>query len=888
MKKQRQTLYLIDGTALMYRAYFAFIKNPLINSRGENVSAAYGFTNTLMNLIRDHEPDYIAVVFDSGKPTFRHKMYEQYKATRQKMPDEMVGQIPRVKEAVDVLGFKQIELEGYEADDIIGTLALHGEKEGLDVYMVTGDKDFMQLVGDHIFMYIPMKNEIMGPQEVTERYGVPPDKIVDLLGLMGDASDNVPGVPKVGEKTARELLAMFGSLDNVLEHWEEISKPSIRLSVGQNRDKALLSRKLVTINIDVPLTTDIGEFKFQGISNEKAREFFREMEFERLLDTMKEKPQKQKRAVIIVTPNTIDEFFHDISRHTEIAIDTETTSLNVMEADVVGISIAVPDKVWYLPFGHSNGENLNRKTIFPRLKKIFENPDIARVCHNAKFDVVILRRHGIDIVPITFDTIIAAYVIEPGIRSYSLSKLADEHLNRSMQSITELIGKGKNQKSFAEVDIESAANYSGDDAEVTLLLKEKFAQRLEQENLIPLFTDIEMPLMEVLIDMEMRGVCLDIPFLNDMSKDLARMLADLERSIYDMAGEEFNINSPKQLGDILFTKLGLKTRRKTKTGYSTDIDTLSTLAYVHELPQLILNYRQVMKLKSTYADALPAIVNPQTGRVHTSFNQAVTATGRLSSSDPNLQNIPVRTEMGREIRKAFIAPKGYVLLSADYSQIELRIMAHISGDPVLCEAFSKGEDVHRTTASILFGVEPGKVTETQRRQAKTINFGVMYGMGAFALSEQLGISRDEARDFIDNYFGTHIGVKAYIERAVEETKKRGFVTTLMGRKRYVIDINSDNRNIAEFAKRIAINTPLQGSAADLIKVSMINLSQRLKKKKHDAHMILQVHDELLLEVKESEVDSVRGIVKETMESGMKLTVPLVVDIGVGGNWLEAH
>ncbi len=888
MPEKTKTLYLIDGTALVYRAFFAFINNPLINSKGEDTSAAFGFTNIILNLIRDFSPDYISVVFDTGKPTFRHEMYEEYKATRQKMPDELIDQVPRVKEAVDALGIHQIEINGYEADDIIGTLAVRGAEKGLEVLMVTGDKDFMQLIGPGISMYNPSKNETIKEENVLKRYGVPPENIIDLMGLMGDSSDNVPGVPRVGEKTAVQLLKQFGSLDSVIERCEEISKPSIRKSVDENRDLAILSRKLVTIKTDVPVESNLEDLRFSGISKETAREFFREMEFTRLLDSIKDEKVIQPNEVMLVTPSNVDSFFEVLSGCKDIAVDLETTSLYVMSAEIVGISIACGELLWYLPFGHKHGINLDPEKVFPELKAVLSNPEVSKTGHNAKYDAIILKRNGFEITPFAFDTMLAAYVLDPGSRGYALGKLADEHLNRQMQSITELIGKGKNQRSFAEVDIESAAKYSGDDADVTMRLKSVFAPRLEQEGLKKLFEDVEMPLMEVLMDMEMNGVCLDAPFLNEMSKELSVMIERYAGHIYDITGEEFNINSTKQLGEILFDKIGLKPVRKIKTGYSTDIDVLTKLAKIHELPQHVLEYRQLVKLKSTYVDALPPLVNSATGRIHTSYNQAVTSTGRLSSSNPNLQNIPIRTELGRNIRKAFIAPPGHVILSADYSQIELRIMAHMSGDSVLKDAFTKGEDVHAKTASILFAILPGLVSQDQRRQAKTINFGVMYGMGPFALSEQLGIRRDTAKQFIENYFETHKGVKAFIDMTVRDAEQNGFVTTLLGRKRYVPDINSSNRNVSEFAKRTAINTPIQGSAADLIKVSMIDLSRRLKKEGLKAKMILQVHDELVLEVPENELEKVIAAVKETMEGAMELSVPLVVDVGYGKNWFEAH
>jgi len=888
MNNPPKTLYLIDGTALIYRAFFAFIKNPLINSRGENISATFGFTNSLLSLISEHSPDYISVAFDTGKPTFRHEMYEHYKATRQKMPDDLIDQVPRVKEAVDALGINQMELDGYEADDVIGTLAVRGADKGFEVFMVSGDKDFMQLLCPGISMYVPMKNEIINAENVEERYGIPTEKIIDLMGLMGDSSDNVPGIPKVGKKTAVELLKQFGSLDNVIEHCEDISKPSIRKSVRENHEQAILSRKLVTIKTDIPVEIDFDNLRFHGINMDTARDFFREMEFTSLLKSIKNKEEIQPAEVIIVTASDIDDFFKELTNYNEIAVDLETTSLDVMQAEIVGISIAAGESVWYLPVAHKHGENLEPKILFTRLKSLLGDTAVSKIGHNAKYDGIILKRNGFEITPFTFDTMIAAYVLEPGSRGYALDKLADKHLNRQMQSITELIGKGKNQRSFAEVEIESAAKYSGDDVDVTLCLKSIFAPRLEKEGLIHLFTDVEMPLMEVLMEMEMKGVCIDMPFLKDMSGHLSNQMGQFEKEIYESAGEEFNINSPKQLAEILFKKIGLKPVRKSKTGYSTDIDVLTKLAKIHELPELVIEYRQFMKLKSTYVDALPNMVNPETGRIHTSFNQAVTSTGRLSSSGPNLQNIPIRTEFGRTIRKAFIAPPGHVILSADYSQIELRIMAHMSDDTVLKEAFMEGVDVHTKTASILFGQFPELVSSEQRRQAKTINFGVMYGMGAFTLSEQLGISRNEAKRFIDNYFKTHQGVKSFIEKIISEAEQNGYVTTMLGRKRYLPDIKSTNRNIAEFARRTAINTPIQGSAADLIKVSMVNLPRHLKEKGLKASMILQVHDELVLEVPENEIDTVITIVKETMEGALELSVPLVVDIGYGQNWLEAH
>jgi DNA polymerase I len=890
MNTHQKTLYLIDGTALAYRAFFAFIRNPLINSRGEDTSAAFGFSNTILALVREKQPDYLAIVFDAGGKTFRHELYPHYKATRQKMPEQMRTQIPRIHQAVDALGVKHMEVEGYEADDVIGTLAVKAEKEGFDVVMVTGDKDFMQLVGPHITMFVPMKNEIITPEVIHERFGIAPERIVDFLALMGDSSDNVPGIPKVGEKTARSLLAEFGSLDEIYAHCDRISKPALLVCVKENREIALLSRKLVTIKTDVPVDVDLESLKFKGFIADTAIPFFREMEFTSLIDGVKQpgKTEESKTAVKIIASADIDACFCELSQSGEIAIDLETTSELPMNAEIVAIAISSGDAVSYFPLRHEGYENLDSGIVFDHLKKLMSNTAVRKIAHDAKYNEIILRRHGFDAAQFNFDTLLAAYVLEPGIRGYDIGSLADIHLKHRLQSLGELTGKGKTKRSFAELDVGTAARYAADKTEMILELGRYFRKRIAEEGMDALYSGLEMPLMEVLVQMEMSGVRIDVDLLRKMSGELSCQMEKLSGRICGMAGEVFNINSPKQLGYILFEKLKLKPARKGKSGYSTDIEVMTKLAQGHDLPGLILEFRQLSKLKSTYVDALPLIINPRTGRIHTSFNQAVTSTGRLSSSDPNLQNIPIRTEIGRKIRQAFIADPGCYLLSADYSQIELRIMAHISGDPVLTEAFEKGEDIHTSTASLVFNILPGLVSPEQRRQAKIINFGVMYGMGAHSLSEQLGIGFAEARRYIDNYFATHTGVQAYIDRIVFEAETKGCVTTLLDRKRFLPDIHSSNHGVAEFAKRTAINTPIQGSAADLIKLSMINLSKRLASEGLKAYMILQVHDELVLEVPRDEIDTVQPLVKEVMENAMKLNVPLVVETGYGMHWLEAH
>lgn len=890
MPSPNKSLYLIDGSALMYRAYFAFIRNRLMNSRGEETSATFGFVNTIMKLAREHKPDYLVIVFDTGRPTFRHELYPEYKATRQKMPDEMRSQIPRIRESVYALGLPLLEADGFEADDVIGTLARRGAEEGFEVFMVTGDKDFMQLVGPGVSVFDPMKDIVYHPEEVKEKFGVPPERIVDYLALTGDASDNVPGVPKVGGKTALELLNQFGSLDTILERCGEIAKPSIRAGVSENCEKALLSRRLVTIDTHVPVDPDMETFRFRGFNAETAIAFFREMEFPRLIEGVRGQAEVKREEIVVttVTPENLEEALSTLSAAKEIALDIRTTSDEPMRAEITGIGFSADGQLLYFPFGHITDMNLDRESVSPRLSVILAAHGSSNAVHDAKFARIVLKEHGFDEIPFAFDSMLAAYVLDPGGKSYDIEVLADIHLHRHLQPVEEITGKGKNKVTVAEVDIDTAARFSGDRAKTVAELQRSFAPRIDDNGLRPLYTGLEMPLSGVLAEMEMSGVLLDIAILKEMSLDLSKSMDALEDRIAESAGERFNINSPKQLGYILFEKLKLKTARKGKTGYSTDIDVLTKLAANHDLPALVLEYRQLSKLKSTYVDALPELINPHTGRVHTSFNQAVTATGRLSSSNPNLQNIPIRTELGREIRRAFIAEPGYVILSADYSQIELRIMAHISKDPVLTEAFRNGADIHTATASHIFGIFPEMLTPEHRRRAKIINFGVMYGMGAHSLSEQLGITHAEAKRYIDNYFATHTGVRAYIDQTVREAEETGYVTTLMGRRRSVADIRSSNHNVAEFAKRTAINTPIQGSAADLIKKSMIDLARRLKQERLKSYMILQVHDELVLEAAENELDRVRALVKEVMENAMTLDVPLVVEIGCGKHWLEAH
>ena len=894
-------LFLIDGSALAYRSYFAFIRNPLINSKGENTSAPFGFARALLKLIEEEKPEYIAVVFDTGKPTFRHEKYEAYKATRQKMPDEMRSSIPRIHELVRAMNIAMMELEGFEADDVIGTLAQKAAQAGMETVIVSGDKDFMQLVSPKVRLINPRKGEDaveINEDGVRARFGVGPDRVTDVLGLMGDASDNVPGVPGVGEKTAIALIREYGDIEGVLAHAAEVRRKNVRENLIQHADQARLSKDLVIIRTDAPVELDPDELKFTGFDPEALSTLFKELEFGRLLSEITPSEAKRKAVYHTVTKETLDDLIVRIRAHRSCAVDLETTSVDAMRAEIVGISIALePYEAFYIPVGHRafsllkepDERNVPLSLTLKKLKPIIEDARIEKYGQNIKYDTTILCRAGIRPAGFVFDTMIASYVVDPSGRRHNLDALSLSYLNHKMIPISDLIGKGKKQISFAEVPIEQAAEYSGEDAEVVLRLKEKLEPELEGRGLKALFYELEMPLMEVLREMEMNGVVVDVPFLTRMSSELDEELKALVARIYEAAGEEFNVNSTRQLAHILFDKLKLPPKKKTKTGYSTDVEVLEDLAREHELPKTLLDYRQLMKLKSTYADALPKLVNPETGRIHTSFNQTVTATGRLSSSDPNFQNIPIRTEIGRKIRRAFIAgDKDWLLLDADYSQIELRIMAHLSEDATLIEAFQKDEDIHTKTAVLVFDIPPESVEPELRARAKTINFGIIYGMGPYGLARRLDIGIPEAREFIEAYFAQYPGVKAYTDRMIAEAREQGYVTTMLGRRRYLPEILSSNRQMREFAERTAVNTPVQGTSADLIKRAMIHIHRRLGAEKLRAKMILQVHDELVFEVPKEELDHVKALVVAEMEGALKLSVPVKVDVGVGANWLEAH
>ena len=906
MSEARKTLYLIDGSAMFYRAYFAFIRNPLINSKGVNTSATYGFVNSLLKVIKDEKPDYIAVAWDTKAPTFRHEQYAEYKSTRAKMPDELVEQLPDIRETVEALNIAHFEMEGFEADDVIGTIATRAAANGLDVWMVTGDKDFFQLVNDHVRVYTPTPGSApslkLGREEVLAKFGVYPELVIDKLALMGDSSDNVPGIPGIGPKTADSLLGQFGSLAEILDKCDQIKGKGVRAKVTEHADSARMSRELVTIMTDVPIECDLETLRLKPFDYEATKALFMRLEFHRLLKEIL--PETDAAEISEAAPQASTSAYHTVttlkdlrtllrlfSKRKEIAVDTETTSLNTLQAKLVGVSLADrANEAYYIPLGHSGEEeaNLPFDEALAEIKKLLENKKVQKFGQNIKYDHEVLRRYGIDINPISFDTMLASYVIDPTSRQHSLDFQALKHFDYRMQPISELIGTGKRQLSFAQVPIRQATPYAAEDADYTFRLRGVLAPKIDELGMNSLYYDIELPLVRVLADMELEGVRVDADFLADLSRTMGARLDGIKSEIFDMAGGEFNINSTQQLSHILFDKLGLPTKGKTakKTGYSTDVRVLEELAAIHEFPAQVLQFRQLTKLISTYIDAIPKLIDPETGRVHTSFNQTIAATGRLSSTDPNLQNIPVRTEEGREIRKAFVArDDDHTLLVADYSQIELRILAHITGDKTLIEAFKNGEDIHARTAAEVYGVDISEVTSAQRRSAKTANFAVIYGVTAYGLAQQSELDLQGAKAFIDTYLERYPGILKYMETTKQFARDNGYVLTMFNRRRYVREINDKKAPVRQFAERIAINSPIQGTAADMIKKAMLRVHERLVGLR--TRMVLQVHDELVFDVHRDELEQVQEIVREGMEQAVKLKVPVVVDMGHGPNWLEA-
>ncbi len=890
---REKKLYLVDGSAYIHRAFHAI--RALSNSKGMPTNAIFGFTRMILNLLETQAPQYAVMLFDAKGPTFRHEIYDSYKANRPPMPADLVVQLSYIKEITKGFNIPMIEKPGFEADDLIGTLAKMAARNDISVIIITGDKDFLQLVTDKIIVWDPMKDKTDDADAVRKRFEVEPHQMIDVMGLSGDASDNVPGVPGIGQKTALDLIKRFGSIEQIYEQIDKITRKKLYENLLKYKDQALLSRTLVTIDTRVPLTFDMETFRLRPSDTEELSRLFKELEFSQLQMKFPESTDlSNKNYQAILDRRSLSALVSRLADAGSFALDTETTSKNPMQAKIVGLSFALShDEAFYVPCAHEDPDRLSQVNIddvLNRLRSVLENPEIKKIGQNIKYDWIVLARHGIKLAGVMFDTMLASYLINPSKRAHNLNQIALDFLGHRKITYQEVTGRGKTALNFSQISIEKATPYACEDADITLLAYNVLAQKLDEIDLTTLLQTIEMPLIPVLIKMEMRGICVDRERLSRLSESFADQLNTLEQMIYEVAGETFNIKSSQQLGYILFEKLNLPVQKKTKKkrGYSTDVDVLTNLASHHELPALVLRHRTLAKLKSTYADALLELIHPETGRIHTSYNQTVTATGRLSSSDPNLQNIPVRTEEGREIRSAFIPKKGWHMVSADYSQIELRILSHYSNDPILIEAFNKDEDVHARTAAEIFQVFPSFITPELRRQAKIINFGIIYGMSAYGLSKELGISQKMAKTYITNYFTRYKGVKQFIDKTIKEARKTKQISTLLGRIRLLPDIDSNNINVRQFAERTAVNTPIQGTAADLIKSAMLKTDAAFELRGLKSAMLLSVHDELVFEVPPEELDLVNTLLRETMEGIWKLNVPLKVNISSGRTWAEAH
>ncbi|MGE4287515.1 MAG: DNA polymerase I [Salinivirgaceae bacterium] len=919
-------LFLLDAYALAYRAYYAFIKNPRINSKGENTSAVFGFANALLEVLNKQQPSHIGVVFDPHGPTFRNEMYPEYKANREAMPEDLRHSIPFIKELIAAMNIPVLEVKGFEADDVIGTLAKKAEQEGFEVFMMTPDKDYAQLVSDRIFVFKPARSggdaEIWDREKVIEKFKVTPERIIDLLGLMGDSSDNVPGCPGVGPKGAEKLIGDFGSLLGVYDHIDEL-KGKQKENLIAFKEQILLSKELVTIETKVPIDFDAATFIVEKPDTEKIKTLFERLEFRTLLPrVIGEQPEEKKAAPgvpvqgslfdapaaasvnqpstasfsstevdyrLVVSQKEQDELLNILLQSKEVCFDTETTALEIHSARLVGMAFSNAEgKAWYVSVPKEQSE---AQAVVDRFLPFFTNPDILKIGQNLKYDMQVMKNYGVHFAGPFFDTMIAHYLIQPDFR-HNLDDMARSYLNYETIKTEELIGKkGKGQRTMDLVPVEQVKDYACEDADITFRLYPKLKKELEQWNLTRLFHEIEVPLIPVLTDMEYAGVRLDRQQLAAYAEKLNSEVAEVEQQIYQLAGETFNIASPKQLGDILFEKLRIVSdAKKTKTKqYATGEEVLVKLTDKHPIVPLILEYRSIKKLVSTYVEALPQLVHPQTEKIHTSYNQTITATGRLSSNNPNLQNIPIREARGREIRKAFIpSDTKHVLFAADYSQIELRLMAHLSNDEHMIEAFARGEDIHAATAARIFGIPQSEVSREQRSFAKGANFGIIYGISAFGLAQNLNISRSEAKNIIDSYFASYPGVKQFMDESIRTVREKGYAETLFGRRRYLADIHSGNAIVRGAAERNAINAPIQGAAADIIKIAMINVQKALDKAQLKSKMILQVHDELVFDVLQTELDEVKVLVVREMEQAVLLKVPLTVDFGVGSNWLEAH
>ena len=924
-------LFLLDAYALIFRAYYAFIKNPRINSKGENTSAILGFVNTLEEVLAKEQPTHIGVAFDPAGGTFRHEAYPEYKAQREATPESIRFAVPHIKEILAAYHIPVLEVAGFEADDVIGTLACQADARQIRTYLMTPDKDYGQLVTENVSIYRPSigKNgaEIMGPEQVMAKWGLShPSQVIDMLGLMGDASDNIPGCPGVGEKTAMKLIQDFGSVENLLAQTDQL-KGALQKKVTENTEQIRLSKWLATISTEVPVTLDMEALAIQEPDKERLKALFEDLEFRALTQkmfapqpavtkknsmpiqgdlfegfgtegtTVVELPTEEEQETETLlcydaektayrmadTPEERQALMQVLMQAKAVSMDTETTGTEALDARLVGMSFAVEEgEAWYVPV-------VQDENIVEEFRPFYECPDILKVGQNIKYDLQVLRNYGIRLAGPMADTMIAHYLLHPEMR-HGMDYLAEAYLRYRTIPITELIGSGKQQKSMADLSPEEIRVYACEDADITLRLHHLFLPQLKEQNLLPLFEDLEMPLVAVLAEMERNGVCLDTAALHETSGKFTRLMEDLEKEIHALAGMEFNIASPKQVGEVLFDRLQITSKpKKTKTGqYVTSEDVLESLRSKHPIVEKILEHRGVKKLLGTYVDALPLLINPRTGHIHTNFNQTITTTGRLSSSNPNLQNIPVRDAMGKEVRKAFVSCPGELFFSADYSQIELRIMAHLSQDANLIDAFMQGHDIHTATAAKIFKKELSEVTADERRKAKTANFGIIYGISAFGLAERMGVSRTEAKQLIDEYFITYPGVKAYMDRSIAMAREEGFTTTLWQRRCYLPDINSHNATVRGYAERNAINAPIQGTAADIIKVAMVRIHKRMQAEGVQSRMILQVHDELNFSVPPHEKETIQRIVIEEMQAAAQLRVPLIADCGWGENWLEAH
>ncbi len=944
-------LYLIDGMSVVFRAYHAMQSSGLKNSKGEPTFALFSFVNILTTLLEREKPERIAVVFDRREPTFRHKVYKEYKANRAAFPEDLVPQLAKIKEFIDLISIPRIEQAGYEADDIIGTLAYSAASKKLETACLTNDKDYYQLVNEHVKLYKPQLKgtsgfDIVDIDAVYKKFGVKPVQVIDVLSLIGDSADNIPGVKGIGEKTAIPLIQKYGAIENLYEHIEEIDKASVKKKLLEGKENAMLAKFLVTIKTDVPLDVHPDELQFGTPDYKELDKFFVEAGFGAIRKRWTEKglldgiqvsnmseasvpelsnsKSQEHKYIHVKDENLLQEMLNDLKKKSIVSVDLETSSLDRLTCDIVGIALcAEENKAYYVSvytdnkstansvreygndslFGNMENETSEEKPdikfkgqllplseVLQGLKFILEGKEYGKVGQNIKFDTFILSRFGVEVSPITFDTMIASYLLNPDMR-HNLDALSEKWMNYKPIPISSLIGEKKSeQKSMRDIEPSLIAEYAGEDADLAFKLYKILDKELKKEKLDKLASEIEFPLIEVLTGMERNGVAIDTDMLKELAKKIESRLTELRKQIFFEAGEEFNIDSPKQLSEILFEKMQIPAGKKTKTGYSTDVGILQNLAPFYPIAEYMLEYRQMNKLVSTYIEALPKLISSETGRIHTTYNQTIASTGRISSTDPNLQNIPVRTELGREIRKAFVPGRDDALmLSADYSQIELRIMAYMSGDKNLIESFKKGLDIHSATASILFDKSLEEVDADMRRVAKTVNFGIMYGLGAFGLSQRLGISRNEGKDIIDNYFKKYPGIKSYIDKTIKFAEEKGYAETLLGRRRYFKNINAKNRNLKAADERAAINLPIQGTASDMIKIAMINVDREMRRRQLNSKMILQVHDELVFEAIGEELSELKAIVKKQMEKALSLgEIPVVVDIGTGNNWLEAH